>query len=206
VPLGQVTFAPGPLRVTEVAPALGSPPQPGGTVLTATSPVPEVIGQLPVTQEYLVHAGAQVTVTLPDGVTTTSGTVTSVSSVANGSGAGASPQGTSAPSSGPGGSGGSVDTVSMTVRLSRPTAAGNLDEAPVTVNITSAQARGVLAVPVSALVALAGGGYAVQVISGTAGHAADRLVPVQAGLFSSTLVQVSGPGLSAGQRVEVPSS
>src|SRR5215472_724636 len=57
VPLGQIAFAPGPLRVTSVVPALGSPPQPGATVLTATSPVPVVVAQLPVTQEYLVSAG-----------------------------------------------------------------------------------------------------------------------------------------------------
>jgi len=92
--------------------------------------------------------------------------------------------------------------VQMTVRLVRPAAAGHFDQAPVTVSIVSAQARGVLAVPVSALVALAGGGYAVEVVDGPARH----LVAVQTGLFSQTLVQVSGPGLTVGQRVEVPSS
>jgi hypothetical protein len=30
------------------------------------------------------------------------------------------------------------------------------------------------------------------------------LVAVRTGLFSATLVQVSGPGIAAGQRVEVP--
>jgi len=71
----------------------------------------------------------------------------------------------------------------------------------VSVSIVSAQARGVLAVPVSALVALAGGGYAVEVAHG----GAVRLVAVQTGLFSQTLVQVSGAGLTVGTRVEVPS-
>jgi hypothetical protein len=92
--------------------------------------------------------------------------------------------------------------VTITVRLTHPDAAGNLDQAPVTVSIVSAQARGVLAVPISALVALAGGGYAVEVASGGAGH----LVAVQTGLFSQTLVQVSGAGLTVGTRVEVPAS
>ena len=58
-----------------------------------------------------------------------------------------------------------------------------------------------LAVPVSALVALAGG-YAVDVVQGSTVHP----VAVQTGLFSQTLVQVSGSGLTAGQRVQVPSS
>jgi hypothetical protein len=202
VPLGQVAFAPGPVRVTSVTPALGNAPQPGGTVLTGTSPIPVVTGLLPVTQEYLVHVGNQVTVTLPDGVTTTPGTVAGVTTVAvSGPGAAGTPSGS--PSSNSGGN--TPDTVTMTVDLTHSTVVGNLDGAPVTVNVISAQARDVLAVPVSALVALAGGGYAVDVIDGTGPHATGHLVPVQAGLFSSTLVQVTGPGLAAGQQVEVPS-
>jgi Putative peptidoglycan binding domain len=201
VPLGQVAYAPGPLRITGVTPVLGSPPQPGTSVLTATSPVPVVTAQVPVGQEYLVKVGDRVTVTLPDGVTTTPGVVTSVASVA--SSAGGSPGAAPEQSPGPGsGSTAGQDTVQMTVRLTRPGAAGRLDQAPVSVNIISAQARGVLAVPVSALVALAGGGYAVDVVQGST----VRLVAVQTGLFSQTLVQVSGAGLAAGMRVQVPSS
>ena len=64
-----------------------------------------------------------------------------------------------------------------------------------TVNVVSAQVRGVLAVPVSALVALAGGGYALEVVHGSAAS----LVAVHTGLFSDTLVQVSGAGLAAGR-------
>ena len=93
VPLGQVVFAPGALRVTGVAPALGSPPQPGAQVLTTTSTAPVVTAQLPVTQEYLVRRGQQVTVTLPDGVTTTPGTVATVSSVATASSGGSQDSG-----------------------------------------------------------------------------------------------------------------
>ena len=207
VPLGQLAFAPGPVRVTSVAPSLGSPPQPGATLLTATSSAPVITAQLPVTQEYLVRSGDSVMVTLPDGVTTAPGRVTSISSVATASGGGNSPQGppSPAPSSGDG-SGGNLPTVAMTVQLTHFRSAGALDQAPVTVNVTSAHARNVLAVPVSALVALAGGGYAVQVMTGTGAHGTGHLVPVQTGLFSNTLVQVSGTGLAVGQRVEVPSS
>ena len=201
VPLGQLVYAPGALRVTGVTPVLGSPPQPGASVLTATSLMPVVTAGVPVDQEYLVKAGDPVTVTLPDGVTTTPGVITSVASVASASAGdnGASP----AQSPGPGpGSGSGQDTVQITVRLVNPDAAGRLDQAPVGVNIVSAQARDVLAVPISALVALAGGGYAVEVSRGGTVH----LVAVQTGLFSQTLVQVSGAGLTAGTRVEVPSS
>ncbi len=207
VPLGQVAYAPGPLRITGVTPVPGSPPQPGTAIATATSPVPVVIAAVPVGQEYLVKAGDAVTVTLPDGVSTTPGVVTSLSSVASAASpnAGSPPDGSTA-SQGPGGG---QDTVQMTVRFTRPADTGHLDQAPVSVNIVSAQARDVLAVPVSALVALAGqgngevgGGYAVDVVQGGTAH----LVAVQTGLFAQTLVQVSGPGLTAGLRVEVPSS
>src|SRR5690242_11290507 len=66
VPLGQVAYAPGALRVTAVTAVPGAPPQPGTGVLTATSTAPVVLAQVPVSQEYLVQAGDDVTVTLPD--------------------------------------------------------------------------------------------------------------------------------------------
>lgn len=203
VPLGQVVYAPGPLRVAAVSAVLGAAPQPGAPLLTATSPVPAVLVPLPVSQEYLVRAGDQVTVTLPDGVTTLPGVITAISPVAA-QDAG-SPEAGASPGPGSGGSGNNQPTVQMTVKLTHPGAAGVVDQEPVTVNIVSAQAHGVLAVPVSALVALAGGGYAVDVVSG-AGGATRTLVPVRTGLFASTLVQVSAPGLRAGQEVEVPAS
>ncbi len=207
VPLGQVVFAPGALRVNAVSAGLGVPATPGGTVLSATSDRPVVTAQLPVSQEYLVRRGDRVTVTLPNGTTTTPGVVTSVSAVASGGGAAASaspgpsggPSGSDAGSPGGGGSG-SSDTVPVTVRLAHPRLAGHLYQAPVTVNIVSARAGHVLAVPVNALVALAGGGYAVQVVQGRAAH----LTAVRTGLFGSTLVQVSGAGLHPGVQVEVP--
>jgi membrane fusion protein, multidrug efflux system len=59
----------------------------------------------------------------------------------------------------------------------------------------------VLAVPVNALLALAGGGYGVEVVTGKTSH----LVGVITGLYSDTLVRVSGPGITAGTQVEVPS-
>ena len=198
VPAGQIAYAPGPLRVTTVPPSLGTPAQPGAAVLTATSPVPVVDAELPVSQEYLVKRGDQVSVTLPDGTTTVPGAVASVSQVATTSGgpSDGSPPGPSDGSS-PGGTGAAVQ---MVVRLAHPSVAGNLDQAPVTVNIISARARGVLAVPVNALVALAGGGYAVEVGHGTGQH----LVGVRTGLFGNTLVQVSGSGLGPGTPVQVP--
>jgi Putative peptidoglycan binding domain len=206
VPLGQVVFAPGPLRVTSLTVELGGAAQAGGVVLAATSPDPVVTAALPAAQEYLVHQGDPVTVTLPDGTTRTAGAITAVSRVASAAPAGApagpsaGPEAAGSPGGGGPGGPGSGATVQLSVRLARPRLAGHLDQAPVTVNIVSQRARNVLAVPVNALVALAGGGYAVEVSQGRG----LRLVGVQTGLFGGTLVQVSGAGLAAGTRVEVP--
>lgn len=200
VDLGQVAYSPGAIRVASTSVGLGATAQPGAAVVAATSATPVVIAELPVGQEYLVKRGDRVSVTLPDGVTTTTGVVIAISAEASASsdqqGNGPQPQ-QPGQSQGPGGT---QPTVQVTVRLVHPGAAGNLDQAPVTVNIVSAQASNVLAVPVNALVALAGGGYAVAVVHGSTSH----LVAVQTGLITSTLVQVTSAGLRPGELVQVP--
>jgi len=70
----------------------------------------------------------------------------------------------------------------------------------VQVSLAVQTARDVLAVPVSALLALAGGGYGLEVVGPSGVH---RLVGVTAGLFASGQVQVSGAGITAGTRVVV---
>jgi hypothetical protein len=199
VSLGQIAFAPGPIRIASSSVTPGAAVQAGAAVLTATSPTAVVLAQLPVGQEYLVKRGDRVSVTLPDGVTTAPGVVVAISAEANansgqqGNGQPPTPSQTQGPD-------GSQPTVQVTVRLVHPRAAGNLDQAPVTVNIVSAEAVNVLAVPVNALVALGGGGYAVAVVHGSSSH----LVAVQTGLITSSQVQVSGAGLSQGELVQVP--
>jgi multidrug efflux pump subunit AcrA (membrane-fusion protein) len=90
------------------------------------------------------------------------------------------------------------------VTLTHPSAAGTLDQAPVTVQITTASISNALVVPVGALLAQSSGGYAVEVIgAGGTRH----LVAVTAGIFDDAagLVQVTG-ALTPGQRVVVPAS
>jgi hypothetical protein len=87
------------------------------------------------------------------------------------------------------------------VTLDRPAVAAGLDQTPVSVTVTDQRVTDVLAAPVTALVALAGGGYAVWLHPATA---ARRLVAVTPGLFTDTLVQLTAPGLRAGDLVEVP--
>ncbi len=189
---GQVIFEPEALRVSQLTGRLGGPAS--GPVLTATSDRHVVTIPLDVAMQSEVETGDAVTVTLPDG-TTTPGVVSAVGTVATSS---------SSSGSGSGGSGGPA-TIPVYVRLTSHAAAGTLDQAPVTVNITTASAKNVLAVPVTALVAQAPGGYEVEVVG--PGNTR-RWIPVQAGpVFddASGLVQVTG-NLTPGQRVVVPAT
>jgi Putative peptidoglycan binding domain len=228
--LGGVVFEPGPIRVTSVTPSAGTSvggggavgggggSGGGGTVLTATGTTPVVTVDLGVDQEYLVKPGDAVSVVLPDGTTTVGGHVESVGTVAicssgggtgtGGTGTGGSPgsgSGGQSPCAAAGSNGGagsnSSPTVTVTITLDSTPAGAALDQAPVNVNITAQTVDNVLAVPVNALLALAGGGFGVQVVTAETSH----LVGVTTGMYSSTLVQVSGTGLAAGMRVEVPS-
>lgn len=191
LPLGQAVFLPAKALVTAWAPGVapGSPALPGQAVLTASSTTPSVLIDLNTSQQTEVKAGDKVAITLPSGATTP-GVVAQVGTVA-----------TAATSNSDGGS--SPPTIPVTVTLTDPKAAHGLNSAPVTVTITTASVSNVLIVPVTALLAQARGGYAVEVTAPGGRH---RLVKVTLGLFDDAAgqVQVSGAGLRAGQRVVVP--
>jgi len=198
--LGQAVFASGPVRVTSVNAAKGTLAQPGAVVLQATSTTREVTVNLDAAQQGYVKAGDRVRITLPDQATT-GGAVTSVSSVATGG----SSSGGSSSSGSSGSSGSNSATVQVTIALRDPGATGTLDQAPVQVAITTATAPDVLTVPVTALLAQPGGGYAVEI---TGPGTTRTILPVSVGLFDDGqgLVQISGSGLRAGQHVVIPAS
>jgi hypothetical protein len=184
--LGQVVFKPEALRVSQVTGSLGDPAS--APVLAATSDRHVVTIPLSTSQKS-VKAGDTVSITLPDG-TTTPGVISSVGTVAT-------------TTSGQGGS--PTTTIPVQVTLTDPGAAGTLDQAPVTVNITTESSPApVLAVPVTALVAQSPGGYVVEVVG--PGNTR-RWVPVTPGIYDGAngLVQVTG-ALAPGQRVVVPAS
>jgi peptidoglycan hydrolase-like protein with peptidoglycan-binding domain len=207
IPLGDAVFEPGPIRVTSVTPTVGTSAG-GGIVLAATSTTPVVMVDLEVSQEYLVKPGDAVTVVLPDGTSTAGGHIETVGTVAScpgGGGIGAGGGNGSAdqsPCQSSGSGTASTPTVTVTIALDSTPPGATFDQAPVNVDITTQTAGNVLAVPVNALLALQAGGYAVQVVTGKTSH----LVGVTTGLYSNTLVQVSGSGLTVGSLVEVPSS
>jgi hypothetical protein len=185
--LGQAVFLQSAARITTVSATLGSPAQPGGSVLSATSATRQVAIALDASRQSEVAVGDTVTITLPDNQTTP-GVISSVGTVATAPAAGSSD---------------STPTIPVDVTPTDPAATGSFDQAPVEVSITTASVSNALVVPVDALVALAGGGYAVEVVGADSIH---HLVTVSLGLFDDAdgLVQVSGSGLGAGQKVVVP--
>ncbi len=179
--LGSVLFEPGAMRLESVTPTLGEQAGPGAPFAQATTTAREVTVSLDAAQQSEVKAGDRAAITLPDN-SVTPGVITSVGTVA---------------------SSGSNPTVTVDARPLDPRATGHLDQSPVEVAITTATARNALVVPVDALLALSSGGYAVEVAGA---HGVHSLVAVSLGLFDDAdgLVQVTGKGLAAGQRVVVP--
>src|SRR5262249_25266676 len=146
----------------------------------------QVLINLDAAQQTEVKVGDPVTVTLPGG-RTSPGRVSFVGSVAS------VPEATDAGAS-------KTPTIEVDVRLLRQAAAGRLVQAPVQVWTATASVKDVLVAPVNALLARAGGGYAVEVVGADGVH---RLAPVSLGLFDDAdgLVQVTGSRLRAGQRI-----
>jgi hypothetical protein len=209
--LGQAVFEPSAMRVTSVSAQLGGRTQAGETVLQATSTTRQVQVALSASQQTSMAVGDKVSITLPNNKSTP-GVVSSVGAVATcpsssgsgGSGSSSAAPGTDTCSSGSSGSS-TTPTIAVGVAPAHPAATGTWDQAPVQVGITTATVPNALVLPVTALLARSGGGYAVEVVGA---GARNHLVPVSLGLFDDAegLVQVTASGLAVGQTVVVPST
>jgi len=163
---------------------------PGTEVLQTTATRRVVTADVDAADQTLARVGARATVELPGGKRLP-GRIVKVGTVATASGdeGGA-----------PGGEGDGDPTVPVTIELRSERGVGRLDQAPVIVELARETRRDVLAVPVTALIARPGGGYAVSVVRG--GRTDE--VPVQPGLFADGYVELTGGGVRAGDRVAVP--
>ncbi len=205
--LGQVVFEPSAVRVTSVSAQLGGSTQAGGTVMQGTSTTRQVQVALSASEQATMAVGDKVSITLPDS-RTTPGVVGSVGAVAicpSNSGSGMPGTSSAAPGTDTCSSSSSTPTITVDVTPSDPAATGTWDQAPVQVGITTASVPKALVVPVTALLAQSGNGYAVEVVRA---GARNYLVPVSLGLFDDAegLVQVTASGLAAGQEVVVPTT
>lgn len=178
---GDVVFSDGPLRVGEHKAAVGDAVGAGTPVAVVSSHRRVVIVQLAASRQAQVRRGQRVRVTLPDG-SQVAGRVTRVGRVATA------------------GKDGAEATVELRVALLGKRARRvRLDRAPVTVSIAASMAKGVLSVPVTALVAIGNGRYGVEVVSA---GGVRRLVAVTTGAFADGYVEIDG--VAAGTRVVVP--
>ena len=162
-------------------------------ILQTTSTQEVVTVALDATKQTEAVVGAPVTVQLPDG-STVNGKITQVSPVAQSSSS-SSASGT-AGASGSGSSSTPTATIPVTITLTGRTRLSGLDQAAVSVNFAQQRANNVLSVPVTALIATQGGGYAVQEATSPR-----RLIPVTPGLFAAGYVQISGSGIYPGLQV-----
>ncbi|MEV3853852.1 peptidoglycan-binding domain-containing protein [Streptomyces sp. NPDC050095] len=195
---GDVVYAPGAVRIAGTSVLVGG--SAAGTPVSYTSTARMVTVNAPAGQTSWAEVGARVTVDLPDG-RSVGGEVASVGGDATAPGA----SGDGGDGGGDTGGAGAADkaaTVAVVVTFDEQGAPGRLQSGPVTVRHVEQRRTGVLSVPVAALVALAEGGYGLEVPGG--GDGDGRFVPVRTGLFADGRVEVSGPGVREGLKVRIP--
>lgn len=188
----RVVYAPGPIRVAQRLVRLGASAT--GDVLSYTGSTRMVTVSAGAGEAGWAAKGTPVTVALPTG-TSVAGEVTGV-----GAPAAAAPPTGGAPPPDSERPGTGAATVEVTIAVADQRALGALAGAPVDVRYVAQQRRDVLTVPVDALLALAEGGYGVELT----GPAGPRIVPVQVGMFADGRVEVRGDGLAEGVSVGVP--
>ncbi len=174
LPLGQAVFLPSAVRVTTVEVSKGGPARPGAQIMQATSTARKITVSLDASQATMVKAGQPSRITWP-GNRTTKGIVSYVGKVATGS---------------------ADQKIKVEIALARDADAGGLEATTVQATIITGSVADALVVPVTALLATAGGGYRLELASGTS-------LPVTTGLFDDAdgLVEVSGAGLTEGLRI-----
>jgi hypothetical protein len=173
---GDAVVLPGKVRIDSVT---AQPGAAADTALFAHTSVERAVSATLDPQQIdvaVVKPGSKVTLTLPTGTTTT-GTVGEI---------------TTQTASGDNGQ----PAQAANITVDDQNAVATLDSGPVQIQVVTETREGVLAVPVTALLALGEGGYALQVVTGTR----TRLVGVRTGMFAGDLVEVTGD-VAEGTRV-----
>ncbi|MEO8264673.1 MAG: peptidoglycan-binding domain-containing protein [Ilumatobacteraceae bacterium] len=177
VPAGSFVVVPAGLSIGTALVPDGTVLEGDGVVMSLTAPARRVTTTAPV-GDTTFALGAKIDVEFPDGTVQT-GTVVNVGNVA------ANTTGTP----------GDTPSVTITIRVDTiPTSVDSFVEIPVTLRVVSASVPNAIVVPVSALVALKEGGYAVEAVTGSNpdGTNQTKLVGVTPGLFTNGFVQVDG--------------
>jgi peptidoglycan hydrolase-like protein with peptidoglycan-binding domain len=183
---GRIVYAASQVRIDAHSAAVGDVVQPGSAVLAITGTTRLVTVELDVDDQRLARRGAAVRVSVPsgDGV---AGKITDVDTVID--------AGSDEPDAEP------ETLIEVTVSVADARAYAGYDQASVDVDFTAAERKDVLTVPVAALLALAEGGYGVELVEGST----SRIIAVETGLFADGRVEVTGDGLADGATVGTPS-
>ena len=179
--IGEIMVTENPIRVAASHISIGSNVTQGTQIYTPSTSTSVVSVRLPAEDQELIVAGDSVTVVMPNG-DSEQASVTTVGNIAIRS----QEFGT---------------YFEVEITLVRQGAAAGLDEAPVDVELIDDRVENVLVVPVTALLALSEGGYAVQVDTG---DDQTRLIAVDAGMYADGSVEVISSELEAGMKVVVP--
>jgi hypothetical protein len=164
------------IRVDQVKAQLGLPAD--GAVITWTETVLYGRANLTEAQRARISTGAPVTVTLPSG-TEIAGLVGDITNAST------NPQ--------------TFEMVPAEARIdiADQAALADIGLATITISLVENEAEDTLVVPVTALLALAEGGYAVELPDGT-------YVGVEVGLIADTRAEIHSPNLTEGQEVVIP--
>jgi peptidoglycan hydrolase-like protein with peptidoglycan-binding domain len=179
--IGEIMVTGDPIRIASSHVSIGTNVSPGTLIYTPSTSTSVVSVRLPAEDQELIVAGDSVTVVMPNGDDEPA-SVTTVGNIAIRS----QEFGT---------------YFEVEITLDRQGAATGLDEAPVDVDVIDDRVENILVVPVTALLALGEGGYAVQIDTG---DGQTRLIAVEAGMYADGSVEVTASELEAGMKVVVP--
>lgn len=195
VPMGSIAFLPGPVQVGALAASVGDPVTPNSALYPISSQ--DRVVQVVLGEDDRDLAVVKAPVRIDAGAAgSAAGSVASVQAVATTETSG---QGGSATSTtylvtvdiDPGSDGSAEADAAEAVRA-------QAEGSPVLVSFAGRQAESVLSVPVKALLALAEGGYGLEVLGADGTWA---IVAVQTGLFANGMVEVEADGLTEGDTV-----
>lgn len=184
----MIVFSTSDIRIAEQRSTVGAAVGEGAELYRVSSNEKSVSLNLKLSDQQLATPDAPVTILLPSGAETT-GAITAVGAPSEQ--AGSDP---SAPT---------TVVLPVVIGLADPAAAAQFDRASVTVRFSSTLSADALTVPVEALLAIDDTSFAVEVARDDPEKAMER-IPVTTGAFGSGRVEISGPGITEGLRVVVP--
>jgi len=190
VPAGSYAVVPAGLFVGSTIATSGAVLPGDAPALTLSTAAREVTTTAPI-GDATFAVGATIDVEFPD-ATVQPGTVVAVGNVATNT------------SNNPG----ATPSVTITIHVDNiPDAVSSFVQIPVTLRVVAESSPKAFVVPVSALVALAEGGYAIEVVSGIAadGTQTTNLIAVTPGLYADGFVAIVGDQVQVDQTVVVPS-